>query len=76
MKTKKMLVKLQKIFRMITNKFKVGLKKRKSILRINSRSKSKCCTKEKYPLMKKKLHEEFLELREKDTSVKRCWFAL
>ena len=26
--------------------------------------------------MEKKLHEEFLEPRKKETSVRRCWFAL
>ena len=41
-----------------------------SILQMKGRSKAKCYRKEKYPLMEKKLHEEFLEKRTKGNSVK------
>ena len=43
---------------------------------MNIRSNVKRYTKEKYPLMKEKLHKEFLELRKKGTGVKRSWFTL
>ena len=52
------------------------VKEEESILQINSRSKTKHCAKEKYPLMEKKLHKEFLELSKKGASGKRCWFTL
>ena len=46
------------------------------IPQMNSRSTVKRSAKEKYQLIEKKLHEGFLELFEKGTSLKRWWFTL
>ena len=52
------------------------LKDEQNIVHMKNKSRVNRYAKEKYPLMEKKLHEEFLEPRKKETSVRRCWFAL
>ena len=75
MKTDKMSVGQRIVFQSIAKQVRNWIKDEGSILQMKGRSKAKRYRKEKYPLMEKKLHEEFLEKSTKGNSIKRWWFT-